>query len=68
MVLSLVHAEKRGEGRSRIDRETDSQQHLQLEEKDVVSSVATLLSDICGPGDWMPMEKLHSEVSLSHPW
>ncbi|XP_020889062.1 FHA domain-containing protein FHA2 isoform X2 [Arabidopsis lyrata subsp. lyrata] len=46
--------------RSKVDREADDQQFLQLEEKDVVSSVATVLSDLCGPGDWMPMEKLHS--------
>lgn len=36
---------------------------MQLEEKDVVSSVATVLSDLCGPSEWMPMEKLHAEVS-----
>ncbi|EXB99105.1 Fork head transcription factor 1 [Morus notabilis] len=54
--------EKKGEGRSRVDRETDNQQLLQLEEKDVVSSVATVLSDLCGPGEWMPMEKLHTEL------
>lgn len=66
MVLSLVPAEKKGEGRSRIDRENDNQQLLQLEEKDVVSSVATVLSDLCGPGEWMPMDKLHTEVSLDH--
>ncbi|KAK4847152.1 hypothetical protein QYF36_026301 [Acer negundo] len=54
--------EKKAEGRSRIDRETDNQQLLQLEEKDVVSSVATVLSDLCGPGEWMPMEKLYSEL------
>lgn len=54
--------EKKGEGRSRIDRESDTQQLIQLEEKDVVSSVATVLSDLCGPGEWMPMEKLHSEL------
>ncbi|KAL5562139.1 hypothetical protein UlMin_031886 [Ulmus minor] len=54
--------EKKGEGRSRIDRESDNQQLLQLEEKDVVSSVATVLSDLCGPGEWMPMEKLHAEL------
>lgn len=58
------HAEKKGEGRSRGDREADNQQLLQLEEKDVVSSVANVLSDVCGPGEWMPMEKLHAEVSL----
>lgn len=28
-----------------------------------MSSVATVLSDLCGPGEWMPMEKLHTEVS-----
>lgn len=54
--------EKKGEGRSRVDRESDTQQLMQLEEKDVVSSVATVLSDLCGPGEWMPMEKLHSEL------
>ncbi|CAH8259690.1 unnamed protein product [Arabidopsis lyrata] len=48
--------------RSKVDREADDQQFLQLEEKDVVSSVATVLSDLCGPGDWMPMEKLHSVI------
>ncbi|KAL0817593.1 hypothetical protein Bca101_074037 [Brassica carinata] len=52
--------EKKREGRAKIDREADDQQVLLLEEKDVVSSVATVLSDLCGPGDWMPMEKLHS--------
>lgn len=36
---------------------------MQLEEKDVVSSVANVLSDLCGPGEWMPMEKLHAEVT-----
>ncbi|XP_022728220.1 transcriptional activator FHA1-like isoform X2 [Durio zibethinus] len=54
---------EKGEGKSRVDRESDNQQLMQLEEKDVVSSVATVLSDMCGPGDWMPMEKLHSENS-----
>ncbi|GAV70728.1 FHA domain-containing protein [Cephalotus follicularis] len=55
-------AEKKAEGRSRADRESDNQQLLLLEEKDVVSSVATVLSDLCGPGEWMPMEKLHAEL------
>ncbi|KAM7496237.1 hypothetical protein LguiA_020651 [Lonicera macranthoides] len=54
--------EKKGDGRSRIDRDADNHQLLQLEEKDVVSSVATVLSDLCGPGEWMPMEKLHTEL------
>ena len=51
------------EGRTRPDREADDQQVLQLEGKDVVSSVATVLSDSCGPGEYMAMEKLHSVVS-----
>uniref|UniRef100_A0A5B7AXF9 Putative Forkhead-associated (FHA) domain-containing protein n=1 Tax=Davidia involucrata TaxID=16924 RepID=A0A5B7AXF9_DAVIN len=54
--------DKKAEARSRIDRDTDNHQLLQLEEKDVVSSVATVLSDLCGPGEWMPMEKLHAEL------
>lgn len=66
MVPFPVPGEKKMEGRSRIDRESDNQQLLQLEEKDVVSSVATVLSDLCGPGEWMPMEKLHAEVSYCH--
>ncbi|WCJ37997.1 SMAD/FHA domain-containing protein [Euphorbia peplus] len=66
----LVSAEKKIDGRSRIDRDSDNQQLLQLEEKDVVSSVATVLSDLCGPGEWMPMEKLHSELQeqYSNVW
>ncbi|KAF6133972.1 hypothetical protein GIB67_040736 [Kingdonia uniflora] len=54
--------EKKSEARSRADREADNHQLLQLEEKDVVSSVATVLSDLCGPGEWMPMAKLHNEL------
>ncbi|GER50798.1 SMAD/FHA domain-containing protein [Striga asiatica] len=54
--------DKKADGRSRADRETDNQQLLLLEEKDVVSSVANVLSDLCGPGEWMPMEKLHTEL------
>ncbi|MED6160330.1 hypothetical protein PIB30_050521, partial [Stylosanthes scabra] len=53
---------KKAEGRSRVDRDADNLQLQQLEEKDVVSSVATVLSDLCGPGEWMPMEKLHAEL------
>lgn len=61
-----VSADKKGEGRSRVDRDADNLQLQQLEEKDVVSSVATVLSDLCGPGEWMAMEKLHTEVSSDH--
>ncbi|KAG9155396.1 hypothetical protein Leryth_017925 [Lithospermum erythrorhizon] len=53
------HLDKKG---SRSNRDADNQQLLQLEEKDVVTSVANVLSDLCGPGEWMPMEKLHSEL------
>lgn len=63
MLSCPVTSEKKIEGRSRIDRDSDNQQLLQLEEKDVVSSVATVLSDLCGPGEWMPMDKLHAEVN-----
>lgn len=62
----LIPADKKSEGRSRIDRDADNLQLQQLEEKGVVSSVATVLSDLCGPGEWMPMEKLHAEVSYDH--
>ena len=62
----MVPADKKSEGRSRVDRDADNLQLQQLEEKDVVSSVATVLSDLCGPGEWMPMEKLHTEVSSDH--
>lgn len=54
--------EKKSDGRSRVDLDADNHQLMQLEEKDVVSSVATVLSDLCGPGEWMPMEKLHAEL------
>ncbi|CAL4924654.1 unnamed protein product [Urochloa decumbens] len=53
----------RSEIRSRGDRDIDNQQILQAEEKEVVSSVATVLSDLCGPGEWMPMAKLHTEAN-----
>ncbi|KAG6394216.1 hypothetical protein SASPL_144797 [Salvia splendens] len=61
---------KQADVRTRVDREADNQQLLQLQENDVVSSVASLLSDLCGPGDWMPMEKLHSELveQFSYVW
>ncbi|GKB53333.1 kinesin-like protein NACK1 [Tanacetum coccineum] len=48
--------------RSKVDRDSDNQQLLKLIEKDVVSSVATVLSDLCVPGEWMLMQKLHAEV------
>lgn len=57
-----LQSDKKGEGRAKFDREADNRQLLLAEEKDVVSSVATVLSDLCGPGEWMPMEKLHSEL------
>lgn len=63
VIFMYIPADKMVEARSRVDRKADNHQLLLLEEKDVVSSVATLLSDLCGPGEWMPMEKLHAEVS-----
>lgn len=80
MHLFGLAADRKADGRVRVDREADNQQLLLLEEKDVVSSVATVLSDLCGPGEWMAMEKLHAEVNycliqsllvspfLSLPW
>lgn len=56
------HLVKKSEARSRADREADNQQLLLLEEKDVISTVATVLSDLCGPGEWMPMDKLRAEL------
>ncbi|KAJ7950476.1 FHA domain-containing protein FHA2 [Quillaja saponaria] len=59
---ALGPLDKKVEGRSRVDRDGDNLHLQQLEEKDVVSSVANVLSDLCGPGEWMPMEKLHAEL------
>ncbi|KAL6875589.1 hypothetical protein ACP4OV_013102 [Aristida adscensionis] len=44
---------------SKAYREADNQLLLQLEEKDVISSAATVLSDFCGPQEWVSMNKLH---------
>ncbi|KAF0896991.1 hypothetical protein E2562_031297 [Oryza meyeriana var. granulata] len=44
---------------SKSYRQADDLQLLQLEEKDVISSTATVLSDLCGPQEWVPMDKLH---------
>ncbi|GAB4829770.1 FHA domain-containing protein fha2 [Ancistrocladus abbreviatus] len=57
-----VPMDKKSDGRSRVDRDADNHQLMQMDEKEVVSSVATVLSDLCGPGEWMPMEKLHAEL------
>lgn len=59
---TVGEVDNRSDIRSRGDREMDNQHILQTEEKDVVSSVATVLSDLCGPGEWMPMAKLHTEL------
>jgi hypothetical protein len=66
-LLSFGFADSRSEIRSRGDRDMENQQILQAEEKEVVSSVATVLSDLCGPGEWMPMAKLHTEVCYRKP-
>ncbi|KAL9235639.1 hypothetical protein vseg_010382 [Gypsophila vaccaria] len=58
--------ERKSDGRSRVDHEADNQQLMLLEEKDVVSSIANVLSDTCGPGEWMPMEKLHAELMAQY--
>ncbi|KAG2636025.1 FHA domain-containing protein FHA2-like isoform X2 [Panicum virgatum] len=43
------------------ENDTEDQQLLD-EEKDIVSSLVLLIPDICSPGEWVPMEKLHSEL------
>jgi len=60
--IGTLGEDNRSEIRMRVDRDMDNQQILQTEEKEVVSSVATVLSDLCGPGEWMPMRKLHTEL------
>ncbi|KAF8694096.1 hypothetical protein HU200_038557 [Digitaria exilis] len=52
-----------GTGGSNAYREADDRLLLQLEEKDVISSAATILSDLCGPNELVSMNTLH-EVML----
>ena len=47
-----------------MDHETDTSQQIQKEGKYVVLAIETVLSDICGLGEWIPMSKLHFEVNL----
>ncbi|MCL7031690.1 hypothetical protein MKW94_020979 [Papaver nudicaule] len=54
--------DKRSDPRSRASREADNNELLKLEEKEVVSCVATVLSDLCDPGEWMAMATLHTEL------
>ncbi|CAN6204948.1 unnamed protein product [Urochloa humidicola] len=42
--------------------DVDTEDQQLLEERDVVSSIALLISDICSPGEWVTMEILHSEL------
>ncbi|KAJ7961579.1 FHA domain-containing protein FHA2 [Quillaja saponaria] len=50
--------DKKVDVKSRVDEGADQQ----LEEKGVASHVVAVLSDLCGPGEWMPIEKLHAEL------
>nr|CAD1820258.1 unnamed protein product [Ananas comosus var. bracteatus] len=54
---------KRRRKRKRFGPSSVEEAEERVEEKDVISSVATVLSDLCGPGEWMPMTRLH-EVLL----
>ncbi|WOL11385.1 FHA domain-containing protein FHA2-like [Canna indica] len=63
---SLGNSVKKPERRSRADKEADDQLLLQLEEKDVISSVATVLTNLCGPGERLPMEELHAKLFKIH--
>ncbi|KAI4967210.1 hypothetical protein ZWY2020_029495 [Hordeum vulgare] len=60
--IGTLGEDNRSEIRSRGDKDVDNHHILQMEEKEVVSSVATVLSDLCGPGEWMPMKTLHTEL------
>ncbi|WOL03706.1 FHA domain-containing protein FHA2 [Canna indica] len=55
--------EKMFEASSRADREEKfvQEKFVQLE-KDIVSAVVTLLSQLCGPGEWVPMAKIYAEI------
>uniref|UniRef100_A0A804NLQ1 FHA domain-containing protein n=2 Tax=Zea mays TaxID=4577 RepID=A0A804NLQ1_MAIZE len=58
---AVAAAKRRRDGYngSKSYREADDQLLLQLEEKDVISSAATILSDLCGPQEWISINKLH---------
>ncbi|XP_002451186.1 FHA domain-containing protein FHA2 [Sorghum bicolor] len=43
------------------EKDIDDQQLL-LEEEEVATCLAALISDLSGPRKWVPMEKLHSEL------
>lgn len=45
------------------DKDTDNQQILLEEEKDVTTCLTTLISELSGPKEWVPMERLLSEIS-----
>ncbi|KAJ7173144.1 hypothetical protein O6H91_Y542800 [Diphasiastrum complanatum] len=36
--------------------------YTQADEREVVASIASVLSDLCGPGEWMPMARLYTEA------
>ncbi|MQL95767.1 hypothetical protein Taro_028429 [Colocasia esculenta] len=42
------------------NKEEEEKRALQLEESEVISCVATAISDLCGHGEWVPVKKLHS--------
>nr|XP_034580949.1 FHA domain-containing protein FHA2-like [Setaria viridis] len=43
------------------DNDTEDQQLLE-EERNAVSALVVLMSDICSPGEWVNMENLHLEI------
>lgn len=57
----IFHTEPKVETRRQAETGAEASP-MQVEEKEVVSAVATVLSDLCGPGEWMPMPDLHSEL------
>ncbi|KAL6662260.1 hypothetical protein ACP70R_000119 [Stipagrostis hirtigluma subsp. patula] len=58
-LLVVVITRRSDAAGSKAYREADNQLLLQLEEKDVISSAATVVSDFCGPQEWVSMNKLH---------
>ncbi|CAK9221739.1 unnamed protein product [Sphagnum jensenii] len=45
----------------RMDAELEMTQD-QLEEREMIGVVARVLQDLCAPGEWLPMSKLHTEL------
>lgn len=56
--------EQRSDPKRRADSEFDISGALPSEDRDVLSAASTALAENTNPGEWMPLAKLYSEVSL----